>query len=238
MSRHRVVIIGSGFGGLNAARSLKRADADVTLISKTTTHLFQPLLYQVATGILSEGDIAPTTQADPAQAEERPGVVGRGRRDRSEGEDGHVAPDGHGNGDALRQPHRGRRRAAVLLRQRRLRRLRARHEEHRRRPRAAGSHPRRVSRPPRSPPTRPSASGGSPLSWSGPDPPVSSWPARSSNWPSAPWPGHSGPSRPATAGSSCSTPRRRCCRRWARSWVSSHSVGWKRWMSRFSSTRW
>src|SRR5947209_2108452 len=62
MSRHRVVIIGSGFGGLNAARSLKRADVDVTLISKTTTHLFQPLLYQVATGILSEGDIAPTTR--------------------------------------------------------------------------------------------------------------------------------------------------------------------------------
>jgi NADH dehydrogenase FAD-containing subunit len=62
MSRHRVVIIGSGFGGLNAARPLKRADVDVTLISKTTTHLFQPLLYQVATGILSEGDIAPTTR--------------------------------------------------------------------------------------------------------------------------------------------------------------------------------
>lgn len=60
--RHHVVIIGSGFGGLNAARKLKRADVDVTLISKTTTHLFQPLLYQVATGILSEGDIAPTTR--------------------------------------------------------------------------------------------------------------------------------------------------------------------------------
>ncbi|MCV7198222.1 NAD(P)/FAD-dependent oxidoreductase [Mycobacterium angelicum] len=60
--RHRVVIIGSGFGGLNAAKSLKRADVEVTLISKTTTHLFQPLLYQVATGILSEGDIAPTTR--------------------------------------------------------------------------------------------------------------------------------------------------------------------------------
>jgi NADH:ubiquinone reductase (H+-translocating) len=62
MSRHRVVIIGSGFGGLTAAKSLKRADVDITLISKTTTHLFQPLLYQVATGILSEGEIAPTTR--------------------------------------------------------------------------------------------------------------------------------------------------------------------------------
>ena len=60
--RHRVVIIGSGFGGLRAAKALKRADVDVTLISKTNSHLFQPLLYQVATGILSEGEIAPTTR--------------------------------------------------------------------------------------------------------------------------------------------------------------------------------
>jgi NADH dehydrogenase len=61
-SRHRVVIIGSGFGGLTAAKALNRADADVTVISKTTSHLFQPLLYQVATGILSEGEIAPATR--------------------------------------------------------------------------------------------------------------------------------------------------------------------------------
>ncbi|MGH3678378.1 MAG: NAD(P)/FAD-dependent oxidoreductase [Mycobacterium sp.] len=60
--RHRVVIIGSGFGGLAAAKALKRADVDVTLISRTTSHLFQPLLYQVATGILSVGEIAPTTR--------------------------------------------------------------------------------------------------------------------------------------------------------------------------------
>ncbi len=55
---HRVVIIGSGFGGLFAARRLKRADVEVTVIDRTTHHLFQPLLYQVATGILSEGEIA------------------------------------------------------------------------------------------------------------------------------------------------------------------------------------
>jgi NADH dehydrogenase len=60
--RHHVVIVGSGFGGLTAAKALKRADVDVTLISRTTSHLFQPLLYQVATGILSEGEIAPTTR--------------------------------------------------------------------------------------------------------------------------------------------------------------------------------
>ena len=57
--RHRVVIIGGGFGGLSAARGLRRADAEVTLIDRTNHHLFQPLLYQLATGILSEGDIAP-----------------------------------------------------------------------------------------------------------------------------------------------------------------------------------
>jgi NADH dehydrogenase len=60
--RHQIVVIGSGFGGLFAAKKLKRANADVTMISKTTQHLFQPLLYQVATGILSEGEIAPATR--------------------------------------------------------------------------------------------------------------------------------------------------------------------------------
>ncbi|WP_421845605.1 NAD(P)/FAD-dependent oxidoreductase [Mycobacterium sp.] len=60
--RHRVVIIGSGFGGLNAAKKLKRADVDIKLIARTTHHLFQPLLYQVATGIISEGEIAPATR--------------------------------------------------------------------------------------------------------------------------------------------------------------------------------
>jgi len=62
MAGKRVVIIGSGFGGLFAAKALKRADVDVTLVAKTTHHLFQPLLYQVATGILSEGEIAPATR--------------------------------------------------------------------------------------------------------------------------------------------------------------------------------
>src|SRR5947208_16685647 len=60
--RPRVVIIGSGFGGLFAAKALRRTDVDVTVIGKTSHHLFQPLLYQVATGILSEGEIAPATR--------------------------------------------------------------------------------------------------------------------------------------------------------------------------------
>lgn len=60
--RHQVVIIGSGFGGLNAAKKLKHTGVDIKLIARTTHHLFQPLLYQVATGIVSEGDIAPPTR--------------------------------------------------------------------------------------------------------------------------------------------------------------------------------
>lgn len=60
--RHRVVVIGSGFGGLFGTQALKNADIDVTMIARTTHHLFQPLLYQVATGILSVGDIAPATR--------------------------------------------------------------------------------------------------------------------------------------------------------------------------------
>jgi NADH:ubiquinone reductase (H+-translocating) len=56
---HQVVIVGGGFGGLFAARFLKRAHVAVTLIDRRNHHLFQPLLYQVATGILSEGQVAP-----------------------------------------------------------------------------------------------------------------------------------------------------------------------------------
>src|SRR5271163_4556053 len=56
--RHRVVILGGGFAGLNAALKLKRAAVDVTLIDRRNFHLFQPLMYQVATGSLSPGDIA------------------------------------------------------------------------------------------------------------------------------------------------------------------------------------
>ncbi|MBA3846876.1 MAG: NAD(P)/FAD-dependent oxidoreductase [Planctomycetes bacterium] len=56
--RHRVVIIGGGFGGLKAAQALKRAPVDITLIDKRNFHLFQPLLYQVATGALSPANIA------------------------------------------------------------------------------------------------------------------------------------------------------------------------------------
>src|SRR5271156_5271337 len=56
--RHRVLVLGGGFGGLLAAQNLKRAPVDVTLIDRRNYYLFQPLLYQVATGSLSPGEIA------------------------------------------------------------------------------------------------------------------------------------------------------------------------------------
>src|SRR4051812_31992564 len=60
--RHQVVVIGSGFGGLFGTKALRRSDVEVTMVAKTTHPLFQPLLYQVATGILSQGEIAPPTR--------------------------------------------------------------------------------------------------------------------------------------------------------------------------------
>jgi NADH dehydrogenase len=56
--RRRVVIVGAGFGGLAAARKLRGADVDVTLVDRRNHHLFQPLLYQVAAGGLSPSDCA------------------------------------------------------------------------------------------------------------------------------------------------------------------------------------
>src|SRR5260370_28879485 len=56
--QYRVVSLGGGFGGLAAAQKLKRAPVEVTLIDRRNFHLFQPLLYQVATGSLSPGEIA------------------------------------------------------------------------------------------------------------------------------------------------------------------------------------
>src|SRR5688572_19749166 len=55
--RPHVVIVGGGFGGLRAARQLARAEVDITLVDRTNHHLFQPLLYQVATATLAPSDI-------------------------------------------------------------------------------------------------------------------------------------------------------------------------------------
>jgi NADH dehydrogenase len=61
--RHRVVVVGGGFGGLNVTRALAHADVDVTVVDRTNHHLFQPLLYQVAAGILPPGLIAPALRS-------------------------------------------------------------------------------------------------------------------------------------------------------------------------------
>src|ERR1700745_2240155 len=61
--KHRVLILGGGFGGLNAAQRLGRAPVEVTLLDRRNFHLFQPLLYQVATGGLSPANIAAPLRA-------------------------------------------------------------------------------------------------------------------------------------------------------------------------------
>src|SRR5450432_1932118 len=63
MARSRVVIIGAGFGGLAATRALRRVSVDVTLVDRTNHHVFQPLLYQVATAVLTPGQIATPIRA-------------------------------------------------------------------------------------------------------------------------------------------------------------------------------
>ena len=200
MSRHRVVIIGSGFGGLNAAKALKRADVDVTLISKTTTHLFQPLLYQVATGILSEGDIAPTTrlilrkqknvrvlwgEVDAIDLTAKTVTSHLMGMETVTPYDSLIVAAGaqqsyFGNDEfATFAPGMKTIDDALELRGRILGAFEA----------------AEVATDPAERRTPAHLRGGRV-----PDPRASSWPARSSNWPSAPWPGHFGPSRPATAG--------------------------------------
>ena len=66
--RKRVVIVGGGFAGLAAARALRHADAEVVLIDRRNHHIFQPLLYQVATAVLSPAEIAaPIRQLEAKQ---------------------------------------------------------------------------------------------------------------------------------------------------------------------------
>jgi len=70
MSQPRIIIVGAGFGGLAAAKALKNTPAEILLIDRTNHHLFQPLLYQVATSVLTPGQIATPIRQRSAQSEE------------------------------------------------------------------------------------------------------------------------------------------------------------------------
>ena len=236
--RHQVVVIGSGFGGLFGTKALKRADVDVTMIAKTTHHLFQPLLYQVATGILSQGEIAPPTREILADQENARVLLGEVTDIDMEQPRRHLAGAGPGHHHAVRLADRRRRRRAVLLRQRPLRRARARHEEHRRRPRAARPDLRRLRarragrdrggdraaadlrrrrrRPDRGRDGRADRRAGAPHAAQG-------------------LPPHQ---HPRGARSSCSTPPARCCRPSAPSWARRPSSRWRSAASPCGSARW
>ena len=93
--RHQVVVVGGGFGGVNVTRALARADADVTIVDRTNHHLFQPLLYQVATGILPGGLIAPALRRVVRKQANAHAVLADVQRMDTEGRVVHaLAPDG------------------------------------------------------------------------------------------------------------------------------------------------
>ena len=72
---HRVVVVGGGFGGLQAAMKLRHAPVEVTLLDRRNFHLFQPLTYQIATGGLSPGQVAyPRGAAAPGRRNPRSGL--------------------------------------------------------------------------------------------------------------------------------------------------------------------
>ena len=136
----RVVIVGGGFGGLSAAKALAGQPFDVTLIDRNNHHLFQPLLYQVATAGAVAGRHRFADPRHPRQPAQHHGHAGRGvgRRYRAQGGD-RRRPAGR-----LRLSGARDRRAARLFRSRRLGRVRAGSEDDRRRHLSAPPHPARL----------------------------------------------------------------------------------------------
>ena len=119
-TRPRVLVVGCGFAGIEAVRALSKADVEITLLDRTNHHLFQPLLYQVATAGLS----APAVSA-PIRHVLRP-EMGRGNLTILQAEvqaidvAARTREDRRRRMARLRPPHRRRRRDAQLLRPRRL----------------------------------------------------------------------------------------------------------------------
>ena len=111
-ARPRVVIVGAGFGGLSATKTLGGRPVDVTLIDRQNYHLFQPLLYQVATAGLSPADIAAPIRAIVGSYPNVTVLLGRVERRRSRREVGPARRPPR----ALRFPHPRDRRAPRLFR--------------------------------------------------------------------------------------------------------------------------
>ena len=82
MTRPRIIIVGGGFGGLAAAKALKKAPAEIILIDRTNHHVFQPLLYQVATSALAPKSDWLSDSGNSSKPEEHHGDPGRGHRSR------------------------------------------------------------------------------------------------------------------------------------------------------------
>ena len=139
--RHRVVIVGGGFGGLYAAKELGRAPVDVTLVDRRNFHLFQPLLYQVATGALSPGEIAQPLPIDPPAPAEHDRPARRGGRHRPDTPRVILADGGPIAYDTLIVATGAQ---LLLLRPRRVGAARARAQVHRRRDRDPPPDPDRL----------------------------------------------------------------------------------------------
>jgi NADH:quinone reductase (non-electrogenic) len=78
LGKKRILIVGGGFAGIAAARALKRADVEITLIDRRNHHIFQPLLYQVATAVLSPSEIATPIRQIEAKQKKPQRIAGRG----------------------------------------------------------------------------------------------------------------------------------------------------------------
>ena len=111
------MVIGSGFGGLWATEALKKAPVEVTMISGTSHHLFQPLLYQVATGVLSEGEVAPATREVLKKQRNATVLLGRVTDIDLDAKSRHVSQSAGHHRYGVRQLDRGRRCGSVVFRQ-------------------------------------------------------------------------------------------------------------------------